>query len=251
MDLVRALIYCLVLIGPLLWFQRLLHRHVQASLLLITRRTDLAIMLFSLIFLPGVALHELSHFVTARLLRVSTGRISLIPAALPDGRLQLGYVETAPSDFVRDALIGAAPFLTGGLAVAFIGLTRLHFDQAWQPLAAGQLLAFLRAAAGLTAAPDFWLWFYLAFTISSTMLPSASDQRAWLPLILSLVLLVALAWIAGAGPWMLQHAAPFFIRVLHALAVTLGISVALHGVLLLPAWGLQALLGRLTGMRVA
>lgn len=224
---------------------------MQASLLLITRRTDLAIMFFSLIFLPGVALHELSHFITARLLRVSTGRISLIPAHLPDGRLQLGYVETAPADFVRDAIIGVAPLLTGGLVVALIGLTRLHFDQVWEPLARGEFLRFLQAAAGLTSAPDFWLWFYLAFTISSTMMPSASDRRAWLPLALSLLLLLALAWIAGAGPWMALHMTPAFSRALQALAATLGISVALHAVLLPPTWGLQALIGRLTGLRVA
>jgi hypothetical protein len=235
----------------LLWLQRRLHGLVQGSLLLITRRLDLTIALFSLIFLPGVALHELSHFLAARLLRVSTGRISLIPTPLPNGRLQLGYVETAPADFVRDALIGLAPLLTGSVAVTYIGLAHLRLDQVWLHLAQGQGWQALVASVTLHQAADFWLWFYLAFTISSTMLPSAPDRRAWLPLSLALALLLGLAWLVGVGPWLLHNAAPLFDQALLALAATLGISTALHVALLPPAWALQALLSRATGLRLA
>ena len=52
--------------------------------------------IFSILFLPGVFLHEFSHFVMAKILRVRTGKFSIFPQSLPDGRLQLGYVETAP-----------------------------------------------------------------------------------------------------------------------------------------------------------
>ena len=75
--------------------------------------------IFSFIFLPGVFLHELSHFIMAKLLGVRTGRFSLLPQSLPDGRLQLGYVETTRSDIVRDSLIGAAPLIVMAL---WIGL---------------------------------------------------------------------------------------------------------------------------------
>jgi hypothetical protein len=228
----------------------MLHRHVQAVLLLITRRPDLTIAVFSLLFLPGVALHELSHLVMARLLRVTTGRISLIPTPLPNGRLQLGYVETAPSDFVRDALIGLAPLFSGALVVTYIGLACLHLDQVWLHLTQGDGWGALLTSANLHTASDFWLWFYLAFTISSTMLPSASDRRAWLPLALSLACLVGLAWLVGAGPWMLVNLLPLFNQAMRALAATLAISVALHGVLLPFLWlGVQGL-SRVRGVRV-
>ena len=93
--------------------QRRLHNEIQSVLFLITKRIDLALAIFSILFLPGVLLHELSHYFMARLLKVPVGRLSIIPQSLPDGRLRLGYVETAATDFLRDALIGAAPLISG------------------------------------------------------------------------------------------------------------------------------------------
>ena len=80
---------------PLVILQRLLHREIQAVLLILTRNIQLTIGLFSILFLPGVFLHELSHFLMAKILHVPTGKASLIPKSLPNGRLQMGYVETA------------------------------------------------------------------------------------------------------------------------------------------------------------
>ena len=52
--------------------QRWLHREIHAVFLLITRRPGLSVGLFSLVFFPGVLLHETSHFLTARILGVRT-----------------------------------------------------------------------------------------------------------------------------------------------------------------------------------
>ena len=84
--------------------------------------------------------------------------------------------------------------------------------------------------------PDFLLWFYLAFAVSSTMLPSASDRRAWLPLGLVAALLLGISLAAGAGPWLLANAAPWVNRGLEAAALVLAISLGLHLVLLPPFW---------------
>jgi len=101
---------------------------------------------------------------------------------------------------------------------------------------------------GLTLLPqmkDFPLWFYLIFTISSTMLPSASDRHAWLPLGLATIAVVALAILAGAGQWMLLHLAPLLGAFLNSAALIFGLSAALHAVLLPPAALLHALAARL------
>lgn len=243
-----GLVWLLILLGPFLFFQRQLHRHLQIVLLLITRRLDLTIAVFSLLFLPGVILHETSHYVMARLLRVSTGKFSIVPRSMPGGRLQLGFVETEEVDFLRDALIGLAPLLTGGLMVTYIGLVRLHFDQVWVALTQADWQGVVRVSANLPGVPDFWFWFYLAFAVSSTMLPSSSDRRAWQPLLLAVAVLIVLAWIAGAGPWMLIHAAPVFNQAMRALAIALGISLVLHIVLLPPVWGAELLLNRAAGI---
>jgi len=245
-----GLVWLLVLLGPTIFVQRRVHFEIQALFLLLTRRLNVALGLFSLLFFPGVFLHETSHFLMARLLGVRTGRFSLIPQVMPGGKLQLGFVETAAADPLRDALIGAAPLLSGGLAVAYLGLNRLGLV----PLAAyanAQDWSGLFAALGaLPRLPDFWLWFYLAFTISSTLLPSPSDRRAWLPVALVSALLVVIALVAGAGPWMMENIGPWLNRGLRALAAVFGIGLGIHLLLWLPLRLLRALLTRLTGLRV-
>lgn len=101
-----AFLLCLL---PFYAAQRWLHRELQAVFLTLTRRPDAALGLFALFLFPGVLLHEVSHWAAARLLGVPTGRISLIPRALPGGRLRLGYVQTAQTNLVKDALIGLRP----------------------------------------------------------------------------------------------------------------------------------------------
>lgn len=249
-DDLNGLVWLLLLLGPLLLIQRRVHHDTQAIFLLITRRGDLTLALFSLLFFPGVLLHEASHYVMARLLLVRTGRFSLLPRPIGNGRLQLGFVETAGSDWLRDALIGAAPLFAGGAFVAYAGVVRLDLPAIWEamitfgPQFAPNLLRYLYSL------PDFWLWLYLTFAVSSTMLPSTSDRRAWLPLALAIGVLLVVSLVAGAGPWLLVHLAPGFNRVLQSLAVVFGISLAIHLVLLLPLWFVRFLLTRLSGWQV-
>ncbi len=234
---------------PLVFLQRLLHREIQAVLLILTRNVQLTIGLFSVFFFPGVALHELSHFLMAKLLRVRTGRFSLFPKALPNGRLQMGYVETAQTDVFRDSLIGLAPLIAGSLFVAYVG-NRLELDILWDYLRNGQLDFFYVSLGSLPTAPDFYLWLYLAFTVSSTMLPSESDGHAWLPLGIWVAGLFALAAFAGAGTWMLTNLTPLLSGFLNDVAVLFGASVILHMVFLLPTYIAHFFVSKITGVDV-
>jgi hypothetical protein len=232
---------------PFVFLQRALHRALQAVFLLITRRAEIALAIFSLLFFPGVLLHEISHFLMAKILFVSTGGFSLIPRRTDDGRLLMGFVETAPTDILRDALIGAAPLLVGA---AFAGLFHLRLVTLWEALSTLELEATLSALTEVYKRPDFWLWFYLIVAVSSTMLPSHADRRTWLPVLLVIVLLVALAALVGAGPWMVANLAPLFNNALRALAIVLAISAAVHLVVLLPALLLQRILSQALGLKV-
>ncbi|HZW04189.1 MAG TPA: hypothetical protein VFF68_09695 [Anaerolineaceae bacterium] len=230
--------------------QRWLHRELQAVFLLLTRKPALSIGLFSLVFFPGVLLHEASHFIMARLLQVRTGGFSLIPKVLPNGTLRLGYVETAATDVFRDALIGTAPLISGAAVVGLLGATRLGFLPLADFTGQGQWQTVLAHVPAMVRQPDFWLWFYLAFAISSTMLPSNSDRRAWLPMGIGFGILLILAGIAGAGPWMMSHLGPALNRFLLSLGLVFGLSLALHVLLVIPVWGLRHAISRLTGLRV-
>lgn len=251
LSAVDGMIWVVVLLVPLLFVQRRLHWELQAIFLLITRCPALALGMFSFLFFPGVLLHEASHFVMAKLLRVRTGRFSLLPKALPGGKLRLGYVETAKVDPIRDALIGTAPLISGAVMIMLIGENRLGVSALWNYAAAQQWLDFWKVFAALPAQTDFWIWFYLAFTVSSTMLPSASDRQAWLTVGLGLGLLLMVGILVGAGQWMTANITPGLNRGFYALASVFGISLVLHLILLPPAWLARNLLSRLTGLQVA
>jgi hypothetical protein len=249
-------LWLLILVGPLLLLQRLLHREIQAVFLLITRHAEISMLLFSLLFFPGILLHEGSHFLTAKLLGVRTGRLSLLPKVIPQegngksARVQLGSVETSRADVFREALIGAAPLIFGGLFVTYAGLNRLHLHLIWADLVNNHL-SLVAAAQQVYHQQDFWLWFYLIFVVSSTMLPSASDRTAWPSIGLIAGALIVAALIFGAGPWLaLQLGGPFNLA-MRALAAIFAISMATHLVFYLPLALLRRLLSKLTGLQVA
>ncbi len=248
---IDGLFWFTVLLVALVLVQRTLHREIQASLLLLTRHPTLTQALFALMFLPGIFLHESSHFLTAKLLGVRTGRFSIIPQAQPDGKLRLGYVEAASGGVFRDALIGLAPLISGCLFIAYAAIYRMHVLPLWDMLRARQLSLFW---LGLRLLPqtssDFWLWFYLTMVVSSTMLPSASDRRAWLPVGTMLAILIGIALAAGAGEWLWIQLAPLFNAFLRALALLFGLSVVIHLLFILPFALLHKTLAKILHMEI-
>jgi hypothetical protein len=98
--------------------------------------------------------------------------------------------------------------------------------------------------------PDFWVWFYLVFVISSTMFPSRSDRRAWLPVGLFILLVIISVFMIGAGEWFLTFIAPALNAGILTMTTIMGISVGVHLLLFPPLLVMRKILSNLTGLKV-
>jgi hypothetical protein len=250
MSILSAWFWLLLSLLPLIFLERWVHRHLQGIWLLLFRDPDLALIMYSLLMLPGVILHEGSHWLAATVLGVRAGRFSVVPERLPDGTLRLGYVETEHADPLREALIGVAPLLLGAAAIIFIGYSRLGVAPMGAALALGDLLGAGTALSSMTRLPNFWLWLYLVFTISNSMLPSASDRRAWLPVVITLVVLTTLIFYVGLGAALMEALAQPLDTAMRALASAFTITVCLDLVIMPFIWLFERGLTRLTGLKV-
>lgn len=135
------------------------------------------------LLLPGVFLHEFSHLLSAEILQVRTGELSLKPQ-LKEGGIQFGSAQIAVTDPIRLTLIGTAPFITGIFTLWGILTFGLHLNLS--SFNFSQLFSSLSSVS----TPLLILFFYLLFAISNTMFSSPSDlQAAGLPAILILIFL--------------------------------------------------------------
>jgi hypothetical protein len=210
----------------------------------------MAMILYSIIMLPGVALHEFSHWAMATILMTRTGRFSIFPQRLPDGTLRLGYVETERTDMFREALIGAAPLIVATLVILAIAFGPLNVAPMSTALAVGDLGGVLEGLVAVTRVPDAWLWLYLLFAVSNSMMPSASDRRAWLPVLAVVAIVVGVLVYAGFSSVLLNVATGPLEAVIRALASAFTITVILDVFCLPPLLLLERGLSRLTGLKV-
>lgn len=237
----------------LVLMQRWIHTHLHGLSLLITGRPDRAVYLYALILFPGVLLHELSHWVTARLLGVRTGSFSVLPKRRPDGSIQLGYVEYYKSktlDPVRESIIGGAPLIVGTLVILLIGLRVFDVPNLAAAVETGDVDALTLALTSFFETPFVLLWIYLIFAISNAMLPSAADRRAWPAFIIAMLLLAGLVYLLGLQQEVVDGLAGPAARVFGYLGIAFSVAIGVDVVFMLVLASLEALVSRLKGMDV-
>jgi len=161
--------------------------HLVKTFYRLSRSHETAVNLLFFLLLPGISLHEFSHILTAELLQVSTGHLSLKPH-FKNNQLMLGSAQIASTDPFRLTLIGTAPFLTGTLTLYLILRLGLNLNLASLTLT-NFLPQILSSIQQLSLLPLLGI-FYLLFSISNTMFSSPSDlQAAGLPIVLLLIIL--------------------------------------------------------------
>jgi hypothetical protein len=141
----------------------------------------------SVIFLPGVIIHELSHLLTAIILFVRVGDMEFMPKREGDG-LKLGSVEIARTDPLRRSLIGFAPVFVGFLLV--VGVVYFFTSN---------FLFFQNKNIYIFIAAIFVL-VYLLFAISNTMFASRRDMEGTVEVLIVLTIIFLGFYVFGFRP---------------------------------------------------
>jgi hypothetical protein len=199
-DSLMPFFWVLVTLPILLVMQRWIHQHLHGIAFLLMGQPGRAVVLYAIVLLPGVFLHEASHWLAATLLGVRTGTFSVIPRQQPDGSVQLGYVEYYKSrslDPVRESIIGGAPLITGTAVILLISYHIFNYPQLAALVQTGEVRALTIALEQLLRTPDFFLWLYLIFAIATAMMPSQSDRRAWPAFSIALVVFALILNLLG------------------------------------------------------
>lgn len=173
---VGVLIFELVV---LFFLSRMLSISLSRIFYRISHSHHFAVYSLAFLFLPGVVIHELAHYLTATLLFVQTGEIEFIPQIRGES-VKLGSVQIAHCDPFRRACIGVAPIVVGfallmGFSLYFLLPTQKVISSPW----------------------NFVLLFYIVFEIGNTMFSSSKDVEGTLEFVLALLLIGTAVFLAG------------------------------------------------------
>lgn len=156
--------------------KRQLFKFLRSSL----KSKKIATYIYSVLFLPGTIVHELSHLFVAVLLLVPVGKISILPK-VKDGKIVLGSVEVYKTDPIRQFFVSTAPFIIGTLLILVS-------------------LKFIAANRMLFTTLDYFVAAYIIFEISNSMFLSKSDFKGALELSLLILIIYLILYILGLQP---------------------------------------------------
>lgn len=124
-------------------FLFLTSRFISRSLFIlfykIFKSTKASIMTLAVLFFPGVAIHELSHFLMAEILQVKTHEIEFMPEVMGD-EVKMGSIQISQTDIARRMLIGVAPIIIGSIfifSILFYFFTAITVENAFSSIFLG------------------------------------------------------------------------------------------------------------------
>jgi hypothetical protein len=186
---------------PLLGIKRWITRRLQELSVRWAGDPQVALVIYFVLVLPGVIIHELSHWLMANLLGVRVNKLRLGPVRQGrSNRVSLGSVRVGKVDPVRASLIGLAPLLGGSAVILLIGNLVLGVGELAASISGGGPAGVWAALREAMRVPDFWLWLYLIFAISNAMLPSESDMSAVRPVFIFLAVATAIFLVVAGVP---------------------------------------------------
>ncbi len=244
------LIWLLATLVLMMLMKHWINLHLQGVMFLLTRDYQIALIVYFVLLLPGVVVHELSHWLMAKLLGVQTGKIHIWPKTKGRSQMRFGSVEVACTDPVRSSLIGLAPLLSGSLIVLLIGEWVLGVSNVAAVILQGDVAAIWDNLLAHVRVPDFWLWLYLIFAVSNAMLPSESDREQWRPVLIFLSLVVVVFYLTGWVPQIPPAIADWLLDGIGYLAYAFGLTVVVDAVFMAFIWAMESAVTMIRGVRV-
>lgn len=216
---------------PLLWVKRWITQSLQELSYRWVGDADVALILYFVVVLPGVVLHELSHWLMAWALGIRVRKLSLGPQLKGRSkRVSLGSIRVGDVDPIRASLIGVAPLLGGSAVILLIGYWVLGVDALVEAFAGQGLDGVLAGLEQLLQVADLWLWLYLIFAVSNAMLPSASDMDTVRPVLVFLGIAAAVLLVVGGVPQIPPRVVDWVNAIAGYLASAFGLTLATDAV---------------------
>jgi len=177
-----------------------LHQHIFKVGWLVTHSFQTTTILYYTFFLPGVFIHELSYWLAAGILNVHAKSSIQWPEAQEIAELDLSFVELERNtNPLKLALITLAPIFTGLIVVWTIGNNILDFSSFCTTISSGELDDISLAVRNLTNTTDFWLWIYLLFVISNTMIPKLANLKGLQGVLIAVAVAAGVLIVIGVG----------------------------------------------------
>lgn len=241
-----SIIFFVIVFVLTILLQRWLHQHIQGFALALTGNPGCAVRLLFYLLLPGVLLHEASHYVVAKLLLVRTNGMSIGIGNTRHKHISLGSVNIAQTDPIRESIIGIAPFVVGLSAIWMI----VGWGFSVWPNSGLTLWQMVESIRDYAYDWTTWLDIYLVFAVSTAMIPSESDREPWGPVITVFGVSVAILFLLGWTPRVPQDFVTLARQLIDALTFALGIAVVVNGAIAVLLWVLEQMIERISGKRV-
>jgi len=188
------------LFAVLRWLETWLHQHIFKVGWLVTKDFQTTTILYYTFLLPGVILHEVIYWLAAGLLNVRADASLQYPEAQQTGQLQLNFVKLDKKvPPLRLTFITLAPLAAGVLCVYLIALNLFDIPTVLDIIAPATIPAITAGLGELLRTTDFWLWFYVAFTIANTMIPNPRDLLGIRYVLPALAITIIVLVIIGVG----------------------------------------------------
>jgi len=207
----------------LLRTQKALQRRIFGVGWMVAAHNDAGAVLYTLVLLPGVVLHEVVEWLTAGVLNFKTVRSMRWPEADKNGEIDPKFVMVeypkrdpklgppGPAARMKSlfsrAIVEITPTLAGLAVILFICNNIVDFPSILKTFPGGDVATISAALGKALGRPDFWLWFYVLFTISNTMMPRRFARRGMLILggvaALFMLVLVIIGFARSVEGWLL------------------------------------------------